>query len=154
MKALADTQAVKCRPDCRFFSTYTNTCDYTLIMYRSRGCPRDACTAYEKRTGPRPWNKVSFDPEDFYFNAKEETAMYVPEPPTEPADDANYITAGCGHEIYEGDEVFEWENGTTLCGDCLEDKFLELSLAERAELLGCDHRAVAFPKKGARRSEC
>lgn len=142
-----------CRPDCRFFSTYTNTCDYTLLMYRSRGCPRDACTKYEKRTSPRPWNRVACDPEDFYFSAKEEDPMYVPEPPVLPPEDVSYVTAGCGHEVYEGEELFEWENGATLCPDCLEDRFMEMSLTERAELLGCEHRAVAFPKRGERYEE-
>ncbi len=73
--------------------------------------------------------------------------MYIPQPPVEPPDDAGYITAGCGHEVYEGEEVFEWENGATLCSDCLEDRFLEMSLTERAELLGCGHHAVSFPKR-------
>ena len=153
MKETARRPAVKCRPDCRFFSKYTNTCDYTLMMYRSRGCPRDACTAYERRTSPRPWNRVAYDLEDFYFNTREEKTMYAPEPPAEPPDNARYITAGCGHEIYEGDEIFEWENGQTLCGECLEDRFLEMSRGERAELLGCEHRAVSFPKKGGRYDE-
>ncbi len=144
------TPAVSCRPDCRYFSTYTNTCDYTLMMYRSRGCPRDACTKYEKRSGPRPWNKVAYDPEEFYSDTREDKHMHVPEPPVVPPDSEKYITAGCGHEIYDGEEVFEWEDGQTLCADCLEDRFMQLSLAERAELLGCEHRAVSFSKRGER----
>ena len=139
---------VMCRPDCHFFSTYTNTCDYTLMMYRTRGCPRDACTKYEKRTTPRSWNKSSFDPEDFYYGTKKDKTMYMPEPSVDPPDNDKYITAGCGHEVYEGEEIFEWENGITLCGDCLEERFLEMCLTERAELLGCEHRIVSFSKKG------
>ncbi len=142
--------AVKCRPDCRYFSTYTNTCDYTLMMYRSRGCPPDACTKYEKRTGPRAAKKSTCETENFYTDTREENTVYVPEQSIEPPDDGSYMTAGCGHEVYEGEEIFEWENGATLCAECLEDRFLELSLEERAELLGCEHHTVAFAKKGSR----
>jgi hypothetical protein len=143
------TPAVSCRADCRYFSTYTNTCDYTLMMYRSRGCPRDACTKYEKRSGPRPWNKVTYDPEEFYSDTREDKHMHVPEPPVDPPDSEKYITAGCGHEIYDAKRCLNGGRATH-CAECLEDRFMQRSLAERAELLGCEHRAVSFPKRGER----
>ena len=99
---------------------------------------------------PRLWNTSSCEPDDFYYSAKACKSMHMPEPPVEPAENDAYITAGCGHEIYEGEEVFEWENGATLCSDCLEDRFFEMSLSERAELLGCEHRAVSFSKRDTR----
>jgi hypothetical protein len=46
---------VQCRRDCIYYSTYTNTCDYTLLMYHTRGCPTGACIRYKKQTKPRPW---------------------------------------------------------------------------------------------------
>jgi hypothetical protein len=72
--------------------------------------------------------------------------LYIPELPVNPPDDGRYVTADCGHEVFEDEELFEWENGRTLCPDCLEDKFKELSLVERADLMGCGHRTVQFQK--------
>jgi len=37
---------VPCRDDCVYYSAYTKTCDYALIMGRTRGCPRDSCVRY------------------------------------------------------------------------------------------------------------
>ncbi len=147
--------AVACRHDCRYYSSYTNTCDYSLIMYRSRGCPRDACTRYTPRQGAQPLPRITYEPEDMYYHAAREMPvagieegepMYMPEPPVTPPEDDRYIVAGCGHEVYEGEELFEWEDGSTLCGDCLSDRFEEMSLVERAELLGCEHRTVSFSR--------
>ncbi len=70
--------------------------------------------------------------------------IFKPEPPLEPLEDARYVTAGCGHELYEGEDLYEWENGQTLCADCLEDRFCEMSLSEKAELLGCGRLTVSF----------
>ena len=147
--AAAPTPPVPCRSDCRFFSSYTTTCDYSLMMYHTRGCPRDACTRYIPRRSAGPVMRVEFELEDgLYYeakNAKEEKLMYVPEPPVTPPEDEHYVTAGCGHEVYDGEELFEWENGQTLCADCLSDRFGERSIVERAELLGCDHQTVCLP---------
>lgn len=138
---------IPCRRDCAYFSTYTNTCDYTLLMYHTRGCPTGACTRYKKQTKPRPWSHISYDQEDgLYISVKEEKSVYIPEPPLDPTDDGLFITADCGHEVFEDEELFEWENGKTLCPDCLEDKFRELSILERADLMGCEHRTVHFHK--------
>lgn len=48
-----------------------------------------------------------------------------------------FITADCGCEIYEGEEMYEWD-GKTLCSDCFDDKFSEMTRREKAALLGCD----------------
>lgn len=63
-----------------------------------------------------------------------------PERALEPADQA-YLTAACGHEVYPGENMFEWED-KTLCPDCLEDKFSELSIEEKADLMGCAYLQV------------
>jgi hypothetical protein len=47
---------IKCQPDCEYYSNHTKTCDHTLLMYQSRGCPVDACTKYKQRTTQRAWN--------------------------------------------------------------------------------------------------
>ncbi|MDR0906666.1 MAG: hypothetical protein LBN00_10950 [Oscillospiraceae bacterium] len=44
-----------CRRDCAYFSTYTESCDYTLIFYRSRPCPAAACTEFRLREERRSW---------------------------------------------------------------------------------------------------
>lgn len=53
----------------------------------------------------------------------------------------DYITAGCGCEVYEGETIFSYDGGT-LCPDCMEAIFDEMSLEEKAELLGCTWRTV------------
>lgn len=140
---------VRCRPDCAYFSAYTNTCDYTLLMYHSRGCPRDACTRFAPRSDGHVRPRVLYGPEEgLYVEVKEENGMRVPEPPAEPSEDPRYIAAGCGHEVYDGEDLFECEDGLTLCADCMEEKFSEMTLLERAELLGCEHTVVSF-RRGA-----
>ena len=66
---------------------------------------------------------------------------FVPDIRLEPSEEF-YIEAGCGHEVYEGEELYEWAGGLTLCPDCMEEKFDELTLHEKAELLGCRHIVV------------
>lgn len=142
-------EAVECRPDCQYYSAYTHTCDYTLLMYHTRGCPRNACTKYVKRIAPRPWSREFFDAADgLYFNAREDKMFFIPEPALDPPEDARFVTAGCGHELYEGEDLYEWENGQTLCADCLEDRFCEMNLSEKAELLGCERVTVSFLNRG------
>ena len=150
MSNTSDTPAVACRQDCRFYSTYTNTCDYTLLMYRTRGCPHDACTKYEPRSAAgRAPSAAPFDPEDgLCIDAKEDPMPNAtPEPRLDAPDDGRFITAGCGHEVYEGEELYGWDDDRTLCAECFEQRFNELSLGERAELLGCEHAPVVFPSK-------
>ena len=48
-----------CRRDCVYFSTYTDTCDYTLMEFKARPCPATACTVYKQRTAPRSWQERS-----------------------------------------------------------------------------------------------
>lgn len=67
----------------------------------------------------------------------------IPEPPIDPPEDRS-VTADCGHEVYEGENLFEWEGGRTLCPDCMEEKFDELTLPEKAALLGCNFKEVIF----------
>jgi hypothetical protein len=71
--------------------------------------------------------------------------MRGPEPPVEPPDMGRYMTADCGHEVYNGEDLFEWE-GATFCSDCIEDKLRDMTLLERAELLGCEHTVVNIPE--------
>lgn len=59
---------------------------------------------------------------------------FVPDRPLEPKEEP-YVIANCGHEVYEGEELFEFD-GVTLCPDCMADKFEELTLHEKAALLG------------------
>ena len=80
------------------------------------------------------------------YTFKSGSYAYTPEPNMEPPDDTPHVIASCGHEVYNGEELFEWEDGKTLCPDCMEDKFKEMSLIDRAELLGCEHRTISFGK--------
>lgn len=84
---------------------------------------------------------------------------YTPEPPLEPPEDDRYMIADCGHEVYEGENMYEWdvpyrdEDGKlkykhkTHCPDCFMDeikKMLRESPAELAEWIGIDYRKVEF----------
>lgn len=60
---------------------------------------------------------------------------YYPEPPIDPPD-VFYITADCGHEVYSGEHLIEWE-GKTLCPDCFWDKVKEMTIDEIAGMLDC-----------------
>ena len=61
-------------------------------------------------------------------------------------DDYNkfYIMGDCGHEIYEKEGQFPWE-GKILCPDCFQEKFDELSIYEKADLLGSEWVPVERP---------
>ena len=48
----------KCREDCKYYSTYTKTCDYTLLMHRAKRCPASGCVKYEPRTEKSRWNRM------------------------------------------------------------------------------------------------
>ena len=135
----------KCRADCKYYSTYTKTCDYTLINFRSRGCPTDACTKFTIREEKRSWNP--YKPVPVKVSEKQEDEnMYTPEPPVTPPENDLYIYADCGHEVYEGEIVSEWDDGATLCPECMEDKFEELTLPEKAALMGCSYTEVNLRK--------
>ena len=126
----------QCREDCKYYSTYTKTCDYTLINFQSRGCPTDACTRFKEREEKRSWNPYKPVPGKT-TEKREEEEMYMPEPPVTPPEKDLYMYADCGHEVYEGESLFEWEDGMTLCPECMEDKLEELTLEEKAKLMGC-----------------
>ena len=134
------TVVTKCRRDCEYFSTYTDTCDYTLLMYESRGCPISACTKYRLREkGRRSWN---------IFRAVPETSVCgAGEPVASSGLESRYVMAGCGHEVYDGERMYEWEDNDTLCPECVEVKFDELSIMEKATLMCCDSTEVNFPPR-------
>ena len=52
------TAETLCRRDCVYFSTYTDTCDYTLMEFKPSPS-RAACTVYKQRTTPRSWQERS-----------------------------------------------------------------------------------------------
>jgi hypothetical protein len=129
--------------DCIYYSTYTRTCDYTLVMFRARSSPVSACTEYAPRAERRTWMRFIQKPGD--VTPEEETEnMKTPEPPVLPPEDTRYIIADCLHEVYEGERLYDWEDGATLCPECMEDKFSELSTREKAALLGCESSVVSF----------
>jgi len=138
--------ATKCRGDCEFYSSYTETCDYTLLMYESRGCPTSACTKYKPRSRGRPWSVFRGEPGNPILYGEGE-AMYSPERLDGGDVCARYVAVDCGHEVYDGESIYEWEDGRSLCPECLDGKFDELSTAERAALLGCESTEVNFPKR-------
>ncbi|SHI23920.1 hypothetical protein SAMN02745823_03785 [Sporobacter termitidis DSM 10068] len=70
----------------------------------------------------------------------------MPEPPIDPPDE-RYLTAGCGHEVYEGERLVEWHDGKRfayLCEECFRDKLAALTTEELARQFGCDCRTVLF----------
>lgn len=40
----------------------------------------------------------------------------------------------CGHRIYAGELMVEWDDGETLCPDCFEEKIKELLLTDPERL--------------------
>ncbi len=104
------------RTDCRYYSTYTETCDFTLINSRARQCPAKNCTEYIKRENIRTWQK------------------FVQRKATDPGD--RFIIAGCGHEVYSGERTYADAEGKRLCPDCVEDEFRKLTVDQKARALG------------------
>jgi hypothetical protein len=58
-----------------------------------------------------------------------------------------FIMADCGHEVYEGEHLYVWEHGKTLCPDCMRDKVDAMGLDEWAALLGCEWSEVQHAHK-------
>lgn len=108
----------KCRRDCAYYSTYTETCDFTLINYRVRPCPRDNCTQFRPRVEPRSWQ---------IFTGRRRR-------------EERFELAGCGHEVYAGSAIYSCEDGKSLCGECVRERIAALGADEAAELLGFEHR--------------
>lgn len=107
----------KCeRKDCRYFSTYTKTCDFTLLTYRTRQCPAKNCIEFKSRDEQRTWQKF---------------VQRIPEQAGE-----RFIIAGCGHEVYRGERTYSEVDGKTLCPDCVEDNFRRLTVDEKARAIG------------------
>ena len=74
------------------------------------------------------------------------SSFNIPEPPLSPPDGGVSITAGCGHEVYEGETYVYWKNtkGATvsLCPDCFWDRVRELTIQEAALMFGCEYATV------------
>ena len=137
--------ATPCKKDCEYYSKYTQTCDYTLLMYKSRGCPTSACTEYKPRTTPRSWNIFKNAAGNREY-CEEKEPMKIPEPPD--YTETRYVLADCGHEVYDGEHMYEWDDGRTLCPECVELKFDALSIEEKAALAGCESMEIRFPCLG------
>ncbi len=75
----------------------------------------------------------------------------IPELPLLPLEE-EFLTADCGHEVYSGEKIYTWEQGT-LCPDCLEDRIREMRTDELAVLLGCESAVVGTAKRDGRRKE-
>jgi hypothetical protein len=88
--------------------------------------------------------------------------MHDPEPRTEKPDDGRYITADCGHEVYEGDEseiyeYFEYEKldvavfrqvAKTMCRSCAEDMQENQSFGEWCCMMNITSRKVFDDDRG------
>ena len=105
------------RKDCRYYSAYTDTCDFTLINSRARQCPAKNCTEYIKREERRTW--AQFVQRRFACTQKPQ-----------------FIIADCGHEVYSGERSYTDEDGKRLCPDCVEDAFRRLTTDHKAYVLG------------------
>lgn len=60
---------------------------------------------------------------------------FQPEPPLDPPETVVIIGIDCGHEVYEGELVFEWQ-GQEICIDCFIEKVNEMKLEDIADALG------------------
>lgn len=76
----------------------------------------------------------------------------TPEPRIDPPEPF-CITADCGHEVYEGEALYEWQvyvNGEwkrkTVCPDCFDEYVAKLTREEIADMLGMEHRMIHNPK--------
>jgi hypothetical protein len=131
------------KKDCKYYSMYTDTCDFTLINYRRRPCPVQNCTEYETREATRTW--MRYFPVVSWRGGEEKVMSLVyppvPSPPLEPPEDG-FIIADCGHEVYDGERMYELPGGDMLCPDCVEDRFLDMTTYDKARLLGCEATVV------------
>jgi len=101
-----------CRRDCVYFSTYTETCDYTLMSYRARPCAASACTEYKMRTERRSWS---------IFTGRQPRDVFA--------------TADCGHEVYVGERLYVRDEKTA-CLDCVKAELEAFAAQDLARLLG------------------
>ena len=63
------------------------------------------------------------------------------EPSLEPVD-PDELDLDCGHSIYKGEKMYEWD-GKWLCPDCFLEKVEEMTLDEIAELLNVEVKKYA-----------
>ena len=68
---------------------------------------------------------------------------YHPEPATDPPEEY-YDVAGCEHEIYEGESLWEWD-GKFLCPDCMEEVINDLTWEEIAAVYGATRIPIEKP---------
>ena len=54
--------------------------------------------------------------------------------------------ADCRDEIYEGEKAYEWE-GTLICANCLEARLDDMTIDEKAELIGAWPMRIRDPRK-------
>ena len=60
--------------------------------------------------------------------------------------EATYITADCGHEVFEGEKILNWNRGKgdhTICPDCFWDKVHDMTIEEVATLMDVEYQTVA-----------
>ena len=62
-----------------------------------------------------------------------ESRLYPPEP--------HYITVSCGHEIYDGEKMVEW-NGKWICEECFRDKVMAQGVEELARVFNSEVQTV------------
>ena len=65
---------------------------------------------------------------------------HIGEPSLEPPEEKSYM-ADCGCEVYEGDEVFEWEE-SYICEDCFRTHIRLMPTKKIADYMGIDHGLV------------
>jgi hypothetical protein len=67
----------------------------------------------------------------------------LPEPSAEPPQYRFMTANGCLHEVYDGEDIYEFES-RTYCEECLRDKIFEMTTRELAALVGSDWERVEF----------
>ena len=68
----------------------------------------------------------------------------IPEPSLIQPEDF-YVMADCGHEVYEGESLYEW-CGKYYCADCFKEEINDLEAVELASLVGSEVQRVANPR--------
>ena len=125
---------VPCRRDCRYYSTYTETCDFTLMNYRARPCTTRNCTVFERREKRRDWQM-------FTDRARTHRATETAER-EDNTGTRRWKTADCGHMVYSGGRMFFGEDGRRVCPECVAAAFDRLTTTEKACLLGFEMAEV------------
>jgi hypothetical protein len=69
----------------------------------------------------------------------------IPEPDSDPPEDAYTVADGCGHEVYVGETLVEWHDGRRyvfLCEECFRERLSALTVEELARQFGSTCRTV------------